>query len=81
MLIKTTVEGTHKRLPDCHPIRSVNESHFMWLNKFGSWLDAWKQHSATVPHSFLTTETFTALSHMIKTVQIMIAGFLTNHQM
>ena len=59
----------------------MNDSHFMWLNKFGAWLDAWKQHSATVPHSFLTKETFTALSHTIKTVQIMIPDLLTNHQM
>ena len=26
---KATAEGVHKRLPDCHPIRSVNDSHFM----------------------------------------------------
>ena len=32
--IKITVERIHKRLPDCHPIHSVNGSHFMWLNKF-----------------------------------------------
>ena len=26
---KETVEGVHKRLPYCHPTRSVNDSHFM----------------------------------------------------
>ena len=26
---KATVEGVHNRLPDCHPIRSVTDLHFM----------------------------------------------------
>ena len=26
---EATVEGVHDRLPDYHPIRSVNDSHFI----------------------------------------------------
>ena len=45
-----TVEGVHKRLPDCHPIGSVHDSHFMWLNLNHGWRHARKQQGVTVPN-------------------------------
>ena len=36
--VKTTVEGIHKRLPDCYPIRSAEDPQIAWLIKFSSWL-------------------------------------------
>ena len=32
--VKTTVEGIHKRLPDCDPIRSINSHQMIWMAKF-----------------------------------------------
>ena len=39
--VKTTVEGMHKRLPDCDPIRSINSHQMIWMTKFVSWLQSW----------------------------------------
>ena len=47
---KSTVEGEHKRLPDCHPFQSVNDSLFMWLNFNHVWMNVWKQQSVTIPN-------------------------------
>ena len=43
--VKASVEGIQNKiiLPDCHPIRSVHDSHFMWLNLNHGWIHAWKQ--------------------------------------
>ena len=79
--VKTPVEGIHKRLPDCYPIRSVNDQQIIWLQKFVSWLDSWKRYSVTHPHSFLTKETFIAVSHTVKTVLFMIPDLFQRHHL
>ena len=79
--VKTTVEGIHKRLPDCDPIRSINSHQMIWMAKFVSWLQSWKLYSMNHPNSFLTNETFIALSHTVKTVLVMIPDLLQHHNL
>ena len=79
--VKTTVEGIHKRLPDCDPIRSINCHQMIWMAKFVSWLQSWKLYSMNHPNSFLTNETFIALSHTVKTVLVMIPDLLQHHNL
>ena len=38
--VKTTVEGIHRMLPDCDPIRSINSHQMIWMAKFVSWLQS-----------------------------------------
>ena len=40
--VRATV-GVYKILPDCHPMRSVNDSHCMWLNLNHGWMHTWEQ--------------------------------------
>ena len=79
--VNTTVEGIYKRLPDCDPIRSVNSHQMIWMAKFVSWLQSWKLYSMSHPKSFLTNETFIALSHTVNTVLIMIPDLLQHHNL
>ena len=79
--VKTTVEGIHKRLPDCDPIRSINSHQMIWMVKFVSWLQSWKLYSMNHPKSFLTNETCIALSHIVKTVLVMIPDLLQHHNL
>ena len=79
--VKTTVKGIHKRLPDCDPIRSINSHQMIWMAKFVSWLQSWKLYSMNHPNSFLTNETFIALSHTVKTVLVMIPDLLQHHNL
>ena len=65
--VKTTVEGIHKGQQDCHPIRTVDDSHPVWLNKFGC-MEITQCYRPTFFNTFL------ALSHTIKTFQIMTFG-------
>ena len=57
---KATVDGVYKGLPECHPIRSANDSHLMLLNLNHVWMNAWKQQSVTVPNDCLN---YNLLSH------------------
>ena len=79
--VKTTVEGIHKRLPDCDPIRSINSHQMIWFAKFVSWLRSWKLYCMNHPKSFLTNETSIALSHTVKTVLIKIHVLLQHHNL
>ena len=66
-------QGVHKRLPDCQPICSVNDSHFMWLNLNYGWMQAWKQQSVTVPNDCLNDN---LLEH--HQMQYIITGKISN---
>ena len=79
--VKTTVEGIHKRLPDCDPIRSINSHQMIWMVKFVSWLQSWKLYSMNHSNSFLPNETFIALSHTVKTILVMIHDLLQHHNL
>ena len=79
--VKTTVEGIHKRLPDCDPIRSMNSHQMIWMAKFVSWLQSWKLYSMNHPKSFLINETFIAFSHTVKTVLVMMHDLLQHHNL
>ena len=39
-VVKTTVEGIHKTLPDCDLIRSLNSHQMIWMEKFVNWLQS-----------------------------------------
>ena len=79
--VKTTVEGIHKRLPDCYPIRSAEDPQIAWLIKFSSWLSIWKKHSIETGIHGLTTETHMALKHTVDTVLLMIPELFTAHKL
>ena len=53
----------------------------IWMAKFVSWLQSWKLYSMNHPNSFLTNETFIALSHTVKTVLVMIPDLLQHHNL
>ena len=63
---KGTVEGIHKRLPDCDLIRSVNSHLMIWMEKFVAWLQWWKLYSMNHSKSFLTNDAFMGLLHTVK---------------
>ena len=53
----------------------------IWMAKFVSWLQSWKLYSMNHPKSFLTNETFIALSQTVKTVLVMIPDLLQHHNL
>ena len=79
--VKTTVQGIHKRLPDCDLIRSINSHQRIWMAKFVSWLQSRKLYSINHPKYFLTNETFIDLSHTVKTVLVMIPHLLQHYNL
>ena len=77
--VKTPFKGKHKRLDDANPISDLNDNRITWMTEFVTWLYKWRQYSEANNTTFLTTETFEALSHTMNGMVYMIHDLLNNN--
>ena len=77
--VKTLFKGKHKRLDDANPISDLNDNRITWMTEFVTWLYKWWKYSEANNTTFLTTETFKALSYTINAMVYMIHDLLHNN--
>ena len=74
--VKTSTKGIRKRLDDAKVISSCEDERLIWLTNFSSWLKLWRSHNEKVKSGHLTKETFTALSHTVDTLVMLVKELL-----
>ena len=75
--VKNTTKGVHKRLDDAKVLNDTADSRLQWLQNMASWLKLWNNQTSKAGH--LTKETFTALSHTVETIVLLVKHLLEHH--
>ena len=78
--VKNTTKGLHKLLDDAKVIDNVDDDRIDWLNKFSCWLKLWHNDIRKQKEGHLTKETFTALTHTVDTLILLIKDLLEQHK-
>ena len=79
--VKTSTKGIRKRIDDAKVISSCEDERLIWLTNFSSWLKLWCSHNEKVKSGHLTKETFTALSHTVDTLVMLVKELLQVHKL
>ena len=77
--VKNTTKGVHKRLDDAKVLNDTADSRLQWLQNMASWLKLWNNQTTKAGH--LTKETFTALSHTVETLVLLVKHLLQHHKL
>ena len=76
--VKSSDKGLRKRDPDLAPITEVTDERLLFVNKVHEWLCRWEGLKQKPRNGCLTSETFSALKHTVKTFTELVPYLITS---